>query len=397
MSNNNTVSNTAAVMAADIDQYIKTEYFTKKVHYDFDLSPDVVVSAVNTDVRDNPIIRDVELNNFFSDVSTAIKNNVIQDTDKVFFNGSSAYPRNNFNRYSENARRIQNAAKADKVVIADPSSIHFSAAYRSEGLYNESLNTFYQFELGHFVTALNKAFNTGDDTEKNARIAARRIDKGLESKIRSQSNYWFNAHAVVSAYKEELLEYFSILTGGQIGWGHLNSNYTTVPEKALLDLFIGPDRRPLNEYVTDAAVNAYIDGNKPTLTPDQMDNILPLLKGDSANVGIALKLLENMNLANNSAEFTGMMMVAFLENEGRIKSTPAWNYTGIKNLRKTFTLNKLDNLSNLDVVGKLSRIGDIYNNVPTKHKEKFKEITNPTVVNLIKRHCGLEVTNLLNI
>jgi len=68
--------------------------------------------------------RDSRFRDYINKLKSVADRNVIQDTDKVFFNKSSLFPRISFNRYSTKAKRVQSITAATKVVIGDINKMH---------------------------------------------------------------------------------------------------------------------------------------------------------------------------------------------------------------------------------------------------------------------------------
>lgn len=315
---------------------------------------------------------------------TAEKNKIL-DTDKVFFTKNSVFPRTNFNRYSNKAKRIQSIDKADKIVYNTKFNYYIgniSGFVNEKDQFLENMNPYlFRNFLGNNGTSFINNIS-------NADIKTELLDLNKYS-----TNYWgyqddFNK-AMISILKKrnhtEFKEYKCL---------ELHTR-TLIDQSVFEFLFKGVE---ISKIITDNCVNRYIDSFKTPLNKDNLEILSNALGEGDKNITMGLKLLENMNIKSNLVYFYSVFIICS-KNSRNIINNSVWNSIGIKNLRENYGIEQILNNGYYSPQHTLSSLENVYTNILTKEEDKkeFKDICKDTILEALKKILSNSVFNVLKI
>lgn len=330
-----------------------------------------------------------EMQSYLRYLLTVASKRKIVDTDKVFFAKNSNYPRTSFNRYSEKARRVESLKVADKIVLADSLQIYAN----QRGFLHFSIGTpeifiikAYDKELIDSILATNLVTNTFG------------IDITQELQVLKNTSYGYTGPALVNILGK-MLAIQDNVPNSKIEIYNLLEIYN-IPDSDTLALLC--EGHPISKFITDTSVNSYIDSLKTDITKDNY-NILVNSLTSKNNITMGLKLLENMNISKNLGYFYAVMVVAITKNQSELKNNSSFTGIGMKNIIKTYNIDKLLDITNRynygQFAGKLEIINHTYNKLLSTEQDKTIFLTETEILTkeCLEQTLGIWVNDYISL
>jgi hypothetical protein len=313
-------------------------------------------------------------NSYIAYLFKVIKRQKIASKDKVFFTKNSKFPRTSFNRYSTSAKRIENMEVADKIVISDKLNIWG----RTSNFYDLGDHVIH---LGmHSEVLFSKIKNIPASTIKQYNLLIRDAWDCFNTQYRSQVDILIEIRKVVRYYMELEIPLEGIRT----------VTCDAVADADTLEVLLSG--KPINSFVTDTAVNEYIDSFKEPLNEGSYNLIKTALTVGANNVTMGLKLLENMNVSKSKPYVYAIFTAAFYSNSPQVRGNAVFTSIGIKNLREQFYINSL-NIDKYSYIQTLGSIQQIYSLYLEKEEDKalFLKLSDEIVQDALSAYVGKDV------
>jgi len=330
-----------------------------------------------------------EFGDYIAKLNKMIKSNKINQKDKVFFSSNSVYPRTSFNRYSDSARRIENVAKADKIVVGNV--IPTPYVYSHVGIKNNGK-----------ILAAQAVYDLVNDVKEivdaaDALAVPCNISKAFENE---SHNYYGYSYDVAKKLKTLLLEEFmkQLPTAEFIAFGV--EEFTQVKHSGTLQVL--KQGYPLTSFITDLEVSRYIDSFKDVIDATSYPMLLSALSGDNKQVTLAMKLIENMNTIDSKPYLYALFVNAVQTNRNTIINNKTYKSVGFNNVLETFNIKRLlamhDPYSSVSTnQNKLSYISNVYSREMKSNEDKkvFLDAVEDAIEVELRGLVGGEVYDLL--
>jgi len=303
-----------------------------------------------------------------------IKTNKIEDTDKVFFTKNSKYPRTSFNRYSTKARRIEAIDKAHKIVLNYPDL--------NSGYYYGSFYVIGDYAI-KVIDGKTSQFFTGLDKKYSSNKLVKKLINMFTSSYYNRSD----ALGTLNTYICELQGITYDTTVRTIGAANQND---------LASMICLLEGRDIDKFVTDAAVNNYIDNFKMVLDDSNYTMVHTALTQGDKNITMGMKLLENMNINGSRPFLYALMAEAQGKNGTNLARNKVYNNVGMKNIRKNYNLDFGLNYYS-DAQTNLRLVNRLYKEEMKTDTDKvtFLRLTKDFVEHNLKKHLGDSVYNMI--
>lgn len=368
--------------------------FTKRkewLEFEFSLIDDGT-GALDLDIKEVPTGRFINLIEdriglvaYSKRLSTIIKRQKIVKDDKVYFTKASEYPRNNFNRYSDSAKRVQSIDKATKIVVDID-------VLNQLGNINGKAYKDYIIDVGQISTTLLEFVLTTEFTN-NVGIKESKTIESLRSIYNARSSWgWgWREREIAQKIVKTLLE---IPDGVYREYFAIMSPRTEKMQDSIDALYHGYN---IDSFITDEAVNTYIDGYKDVIDDSNYDLLLSQLKGEDSQITLGMKLIENMDLTKSKPELFALFYNAAEKGRHNIRNNSVFRGIGMKNIRKQYDIDSIMEASDsYDANVRVTSIGRIHDKLSDHaSKKRFIVKIKNRLIRELKEHIGETVFNLI--